>query len=417
MTVLLYLKAFYRKRSYLLLSFFFAILVVMLAYSLFFKMIRDKTEEREQAHQSIPVTVSISNIAGTQTDHLEIPFYLAEYFTSEEYSYGGEIQPRALSSYVEDVKMKTTLYYKLSSEEKNSFGAAPTMKKLIGITDLGADHSISADFVASIEFYSGDEKSVFQTKDPVCIIPKQLLNRCFNDEQGQPFLTISVQTAPASQNTMNLTLRVVGVYVTEDNRILCPWSVAADLQNNLEGYYTVDSLSAKIKNNLELPELCGLLSRHFTDVSPTGTAEKMEDSPVLDHYLYAAIVHDETLRQTLKEIGENLKQILWMKPLIIVLGIVISSCCGFFLGFVQRSDMLIARLLGTRMREIVSVAALELGSVFLPAMLTSGLVSVYRIKIEVPLLYSISIGLAITTGCFLSIVELKRVAAMQLTKE
>ena len=123
MTVLLYLKAFFRKRSYLMLSFFFAILVVMLSYGLFFKMIQDKTEEREHAHQSIPVTVSISNIAGTQADHLEIPFYLVEYFTSEEYSYGGETQPRALSSYVEDVKMKTTLYYKLSSEDRNSFGS------------------------------------------------------------------------------------------------------------------------------------------------------------------------------------------------------------------------------------------------------------------------------------------------------
>ena len=126
MPVLLYLKAFLRKRAYLLLSLFFAILILLITYGLFCQMIQNKLAERENALRSLPVTVVLSNIAGTQTDHLEIPFYLAEYFTSGEYSYGGEIQPRAFSSYVKDVKMKTTLYYSLPSENMNRADTIPS---------------------------------------------------------------------------------------------------------------------------------------------------------------------------------------------------------------------------------------------------------------------------------------------------
>ena len=125
MPVLLYLKAFLRKRAYLLLSLFFAILILLITYGLFCQMIRSKLAERENALRSLPVTVVLSNIAGTQTDHLEIPFYLAEYFTSGEYSYGGEIQPRAFSSYVKDVRLK---HCNLSTKPKRAHKTKPPEK-------------------------------------------------------------------------------------------------------------------------------------------------------------------------------------------------------------------------------------------------------------------------------------------------
>ena len=417
MPVLLYLKAFVRKRAYLLLSFFFAILVLLITYALFCRMIQSKLAERKNALHSIPVTVVLSNIAGTQTDHLEIPFYLAEYFTAEEYSYGGEIQPRAFSSYVKDVKMKTTLYYSLPSENMNRADTIPSSQKLVGITCLEADRAISQDFIASLAFSPGMGESVFETGTPACVIPRRLLDHSVQDEQGRFSLTISVQTAPASQAATELVLQIAGVYDADDDRIYCPWRVAADQQAKLDGFYTVDSLAATVKDNMELSEFQTILFRHFAEVSPGGKAAKLDGSPVLDRYQFAAIVRDETLRQTLKEMDDSLQTALWIKPLLIVLELLISACSGFFLGSVQRRDLLAARLVGTGMREIVLILFLQFSAVLLLSVWITAIFTTNCFNVEVSHWYYVGIGAAASFGCLLSIRSLRRTAAALAARE
>ncbi len=417
MPVLLYLKAFVRKRAYLLLSFFFAILVLLITYALFCRMIQSKLAERKNALHSIPVTVVLSNIAGTQTDHLEIPFYLAEYFTDEEYSYGGEMQPRSFSSYVEDVRIKTTLYYSLPSENMSRADTVPSSQKLVGITCLEADRAISQDFIASLAFFPGMGESVFETGAPVCVIPRRLLDHSMRDEQGRFSLAISVQTAPASQKAAELVLQVAGVYDADDDRIYCPWRLAADQQAKLDGLYTVDSLAATVRDNMELSEFQTILFRHFAEVSPSGKAAKLDDSPVLDRYQFAAIVRDETLRQTLKEMDDSLQTALWIKPLLIVLELLISTCSGFFFGSVQRRDLLAARLVGTGMREIVLILFLQLSAVLLSSVLVTACFTTNCFSVEVSHWYYVGIGAAASFGCLLSIRSLKTTAEALAERE
>ena len=417
MPVLLYLKAFVRKRGYLLLSLFFVILILLITYGLFCQMIQSKLAERENALHSLPVTVVLSNIAGTQTDHLEIPFYLAEYFTSGEYSYGGEIQPRAFSSYVKDVKMKTTLYYSLPSENMNRADTIPSSQKLVGITCLEADRAISQDVIDSLAFFSGMGESVFETGTPACVIPRRLLGHSAQDEQGRSFLTISVQIAPASQAATELVLQIAGVYDADDDRIYCPWRVAADQQAKLDGFYTVDSLMATVKDNMELSEFQTILFRHFAEVSPGGKAAKLDDSPVLDRYQFAAIVRDETLRQTLKEMDDSLQTALWIKPLLIVLELLVSACSGFFFGSVQRRDLLAARLVGTRMREIVWILFLQLFAVLLLSIFVTAYITTLCFNVEASHSYYVGVGAAASFGCLLSIRNLRKAAEALVARE
>ena len=59
----------------------------------------------------MPVTFFVSNRTGTKTDDLKITYYIINYFLSDKYAYGGELQEKAFSSYVKDVCLKASVYY------------------------------------------------------------------------------------------------------------------------------------------------------------------------------------------------------------------------------------------------------------------------------------------------------------------
>ena len=80
-------------------------------FTLFDGFICQKEQDMESAYAVIPVTVVVSNLTGTKTDDLKITDYIINYFLSDKYAYGGELQEKAFSSYVKDVCLKASVYY------------------------------------------------------------------------------------------------------------------------------------------------------------------------------------------------------------------------------------------------------------------------------------------------------------------
>lgn len=63
-------------------------------FTLFDGFICQKEQDMESAYAVIPVTVVVSNLTGTKTDDLKITDYIINYFLSDKYAYGGELQEK-----------------------------------------------------------------------------------------------------------------------------------------------------------------------------------------------------------------------------------------------------------------------------------------------------------------------------------
>ena len=92
------------------------LVALLCAFFAFFEgFLQQKERDIDTAYDVIPVTLVLSNITGTQTDHLEIFDYEIDYFLSEKYSVRAVLQPRAFSTYVKDVRLKASMYYNAGS--------------------------------------------------------------------------------------------------------------------------------------------------------------------------------------------------------------------------------------------------------------------------------------------------------------
>lgn len=329
-------------------------------FAFFDGFIREKEGDMDAAYEAIPVNVVVSNLTGTKTDHLEIADYIIHYFLSDQYAYGGELQNRAFSSYVRDVRLKASVYY--------SQGTGFTdRQKLSGLTSIDAAPELSDVSAASVTYFGGYSEAIFSTDAAVCILPDFMLETLPPDTDGGYRITLSFQMSPSgtAEPAVEETFRVVGTYPSESQTIYCPFSRIAKIQTELDGKVTADSLSATVRDNHELDAFRQILMRHFAEVDPSGHQKEIDNSPVLRYQQYAITVHDETLRETLDALNRNLQTLYRLKPIFAVIEITISAAAGFFYMHVRRREFAIARSLGTKRHETIGIAFVEVCILFL----------------------------------------------------
>ena len=165
--MLFYLKTHLKRGMSVMIVLAFLLCIVCIFSCFFEHFMERKKMEIETAYDVIPVTVVVSNLIGTQTDDLEIFDYIVNYFLSEHYVFGGELQPRAFSSYVKDVVLKSTVYY--STEDKSN---TSIQQKLIGITTPQAVKTLSALEGGEITFFTDVDSEIFSSDAQVCVVSK-----------------------------------------------------------------------------------------------------------------------------------------------------------------------------------------------------------------------------------------------------
>lgn len=349
MAILFYLKS----RLYRGLAGGLSILVVLAALGWFscemLHFVDRKAMEMEEAYDSIPVTVVISNLKGTQTDGLKLNDYIVDYFISDRYTYGGQEQSVAFSFYLKNVRIKTTLYY--DSDAKYT---------LSGITDLGAVSLFDAITGITIDYFDTWDETVFRGGEPLCLVSQGKLAELSPEEDGLYRLALYVRTAPASNEKTMVELIVAGTYSGEGDAIYCPWKVVTGCLDELGERIFADSISVDIADNRALEEFRPILARHFTQVDPVGHPVEMPNGGINRYYSFAATIHDETLRQTLNELNRNLQLLRLLLPLVLVLELAAAFAACFFYVQTRKKELAMARSLGTRRWEVLVMLLLEL---------------------------------------------------------
>lgn len=329
---------------------------------LFIGFITQKQTEIDYAYESLPVSVVVSNLQGSQTDNLLITEDVIDYFISDTYYYLGQVEPVAFSSYVKDVLIKSTLYYTICTTDESLdilSDSMPENQKIVGITSTIAEPKLDATEGVEIHYFSSEGNKRFVSDVPVCIVSESLLHTMETDEDGKYRMVLQVHTSPDATEVKLLLVEIIGYYTKDDNTIYCSWNAVAEIQKLLSGEIIADSLGATIKDNRKLDDFKLLLQRHFAEVNPTGALTEIPNAPVPAYFRYAATVQDQILRQTVNNLHQNMKTLQRLLPLIVALALAIAFFAGFLYVYAQKKPLAIARSLGTPQKTVILIILLE----------------------------------------------------------
>ncbi len=359
MIVFFYEKTRLRRGVWQTASIVLLIALLCAFFALFNGFIRQKERDMDETYTAIPVTVAVSDLTGTKTDDLEITDYIINYFLSDQYVYGGELQEKAFSSYVKDVYLKASVYY--------SFGAGfSNLRKLSGITSVAAASELNPLSGEPITYFAGYDESIFSSDKAVCVVSTAVAEELMQgkDNNGNVLLTVQMAPAATGEASTQIAFDVAGTYLSESQTIYCPFSCVAAAQTELDGKVTGDSLSATVRDNRKLDEFRQILQRHFAQVDPSGHREEIDTSPVLRYHPFAITVHDEMLRETLNALNRNLQTLYRLKPMFACMEVMIGAAAGFFYFHIRKREFAIARSLGTKRLEAVLAVFAEVCVIF-----------------------------------------------------
>lgn len=389
-----------------------ALMLILFALSLFTCIYSDNLQKKEQeintAYEELPVEVVISNLQGNQTDHLHIPGYYSDLFLSERYSYQGELQPIAFSSYLTDLCLKSTLYYQTTT----SLSVSNDEKKLVGITDVAAAKELQAIEGIVIDFFEEQDTTAFwRSNKESCIVSKEQLLLLTPDEQGNYFITLTLLPNASTAEGIAKTLPVAGTYSGGSPVIYLPWSTGAAFLTALEGSYTIDSISAIIKDNRKILEFKTLLEKHFSEVDPAANYKQF------GNITYAATVFDETLNKTVHNLTQNLRLLQLLQPFLLCVEVAIAFFSCLFFIHTRRRELVTLRFLGVTKKTFFLILLLENLLWQLIGTVAAVLVHHYSSTLSTPILIILEINLSSLLGTMVSGLLITRRMGLYSIKE
>lgn len=357
--IFFYIKHHFKRCVWQESSLVLLIAAVLFFFTIFDGYIHQKEADIENAYSTIPVTVVVSNISGTKVDNLELKNYIINYFVSDRYVYNGELQEKAFSSYLKDIRLKGHIFY-------NYGEGFSTQQILSGITSAEIIPELSPISGNTISFLREFDEAVFSSNEPVCIVPDSMLEllSLHVEETDSIVLTVQMTSVGNEESSQDISMEIIGTYPSESQIIYCPYACMAAIQTELDGKVTGDSLCATIKNNNEIENFREILSRHFAEVDPSGHQKETSDSSLISYLEYAVTIHDETLRDTVTPLHRNLQLLCGLKPLFIVIVLLLVAAAGFLFLQIRRKELAIARSLGTRRLETFMMAIIEVSVLF-----------------------------------------------------
>lgn len=397
MIVFFYEKARLKRGVWQTVSIVLLIAFLCAFFALFNGFIHQKERDMDSVYTAIPVTVVVSNLTGTQTDELEITDYIINYFLSDQYAHGGELQEKAFSSYVKNVCLKASVYYSHGTGFSN-------LQKLSGITSTEATPELASVSGNPITYLAGYDESIFSSNKAVCVVSTAVAEELSQnaDNNGNVILTVQMSPATTGEASAQISFEIAGTFPSESQTIYCPFSCVAAAQTELDGKVMGDSLSATVRDNHDLDEFRQILMRHFAEVDPSGHREEISNSPALRYQQFAITVHDETLRATLNALNRNLQALYRLKPIFACIEVMIGAAAGFFYIHIRKREFAIARSLGTKRRETVMMAFGEVCVMFLLGLVLGSAVLLFAQEVAIHYAMAAAIFLATSAGAIVA---------------
>lgn len=284
-------------------------------------------EKYNETYHTIPVRLSVTNLSGTKSNDLNIPWNIANVFTV-----GG-----GLSSYVSDLEMVC----------KHPIAGEFTTYTLVGINSTVLTKELWPENGTYIMWNEGYDETIFATDEAVCLVP-DAVEVIEDEETGESYVELLFEnraTDPAVE--YSLKLKVAGTYIGGGGKSLyCPYSICMEVYEELGEFVYVQAIRATLRNNDTLEELRTASMRWFAEPNPLG-----EKTPWgafgYEYYPYALDINDDLLQRATAELQNSIS----INRICTVIVLSLSAAAGFLIGFLmvrnRKKEIGLMRTLGT----------------------------------------------------------------------
>lgn len=352
----IYLKSRFTRS---ILGYILAILLAALSiFGCFYSwLIESKESDRNNAY-SLPSEIVISSVKGTYTDNLAVVGIYLRTFTKYKDGFTFTELPD-LYPYFSEVRLLVKLAcWTLEDYELYCFDGISS-KSMIECSEV---------------VWLTDELDFEDYNNEGVLLPKTLFDSLPEGENS--FSAILYPSEDKMNSCTEAELTVAGYYTGGDGgTIYCPFEQAIRLGNEMEGFIgSASSISAIVADNTKLDEIRKLLQNYFCEVSPSGYVGK---DLFGNEYRFAAIIHDEELRQTVNTLSRSIDLLKRLYPLVLFAEMIIAFASCWFYIYIIRREIAVARSLGTSVYQILWVTGAEMAILsLLSLILTLAVVSV-----------------------------------------
>lgn len=298
----------------------------------------------EELYRTVPVTVTVTDITGTNSDIEGFPF-VYNVFTSD-YEMG---------AYLKDFKfrMSRNIYQmEINGEAVNCAAVAR------GINTLGADSLLSQSTDSVITWFEGFDESVLQTDEMVCILPSSLMSEEDSVTVKLVFSQIMNIDGEFVTKYDTRTLSVVGVHDADSSIVYCPLKLMKSIYSRLDATSLYDYASATISDNYKIDEMWEEAADWFVEPDPTGKQTPWDYSWFY-YYPYALKVDDSQLVAAEAALENSMKLNRICMVVVLALSVAVSFLIGFLMIRSRKREIALMRTMGTPNRSIYAGFAFE----------------------------------------------------------
>lgn len=279
-------------------------------------------------YYKIDVRCTVTNLAGDQSDRLDIHYGTIASFTGTYPNVSTD-----LSDLLEDVQIKGSAEIIWNNETYT----------LTGITSTDIEPKLWPENGCTIFWNENADKDFFGSNEMACIIPQALQKKLLESEQPTDEFPLHFLAAYPYEKDYDAELTVLGTYQgTNDKIIYCPWETYVSVVNAIGRSETAEAMYGTLRNNNDLPLLREVASKYFAEPNPNNTGLEM----VGDYYL-ALDINDSQLSQA----KTNLENSMTVNRIAAVLVLVLSAAAGAFIGFLmirnRKKEIALMRTMGT----------------------------------------------------------------------
>ena len=297
----------------------------------------------EEVFATVPVKVTVTNLAGTSRDNLKIPIWVLNVLT------GRRAVPVPLDKYVKDVQIKCSIFGEEYRTKKNT--------DLRGITSLSCENSILPENGCVIAWNEGYDESIFSGEEAVCIIPRD--KTMLDNGTGEVVLDFTSYRGE-ERYAYQCTLKIVGTYTDGDEvSVYCPYLIVDQVYSKLkQSERQFDSISATLADNSYLEEFREIMTYWFVEPSPLAYQIPW-DKMGYDYYPYALDIDDAVLQKTKEILEDSIK----FNRTVTVFVVILSVVAGFLIGFLmirrRKREIMLMRMVGESNARVYIGFALE----------------------------------------------------------
>ncbi len=321
----------------------FAVAMAVVLQSLHLSKVEAQKHYEEIYHQ-IDVTCTVTNLAGTKSDGLDLGNIIVNQFTEyANWATGSEILPL-----IENVQIKSQ--HKLTDPK--------TERMLTGITSLKIARELWPENGCTIFWNEGFNESMFGENALVCIIPQAMAGELEKEQAETDWIPVQLKLeqgylyCPTEPGDYDGAMQIAGIYTGGDQKtVYCAWVTLMSIWGEMGQMESATAIQATLRNNDQVAQLRQAATEAEL-AEPDPNADPTDSALALD-------IDDSKLQQA----DLTLRNSLRVNELSAVLVFVLSAGAGFLIGFLmirsRKREIALMRTMGTPNRSVYFGFALE----------------------------------------------------------